>query len=101
MDAHFNDPQTLGRRFPQPNGPPTIRQWLSKRAPFSNSTYVPTYLGIRSAWLVAVAVSHTYLSGAQPRKAGVSKYYTKKGGEIRSAVLQQRPRIYQEYAFCS
>jgi hypothetical protein len=28
-------------------------------------------------------------------------YYTKKGGEIRSAVLQQRPRIYQEYAFCS
>jgi hypothetical protein len=30
-------------------------------------------LPIRSAWLVAVAVIHTYLSGAQPRKAGISK----------------------------
>jgi hypothetical protein len=40
IDAHFHGPQTLGRRFPQPNGTRTIRQWLSKGGGLSNSTLV-------------------------------------------------------------
>jgi hypothetical protein len=40
IDAHFHGPQTLGRRFPQPNGPSIIRQWLSKGRGLSNSSCV-------------------------------------------------------------
>jgi hypothetical protein len=44
-----------------------------KKDPSVHHSLQLLYLPIRSVWLVAVAVSHTYLSSAQPRKAGISK----------------------------